>query len=569
MRRTQALVWLVAATAVLATEPALANGRFPRAARLLEDPRDTQQLLLGATYGLLTSSDGGQSWHHICELSFGIYPVSADPLLELSSAGVLGGLLQGITLSEDAGCDFTPVLGGGQNQLIADISVDRSQRARVLGLSRTLTGGSVVSELFESADGGQSFEVVGEPLLAGFDFPFTVDSAPSEPERVYVSGVGGDDIGRVLRSNDGGASWETPHELTGTSSLNAPYIAAIDPNRADLLYVRTDGRELVDGQVFAKDSLFIGDLTGEEGCQLTPGFCNVLTVRGKLLGFALSPEGDHVLLGLGDPQDPGFSVDPRLVGLYSGSAADLLAAPPGGSFPPAGFKRVHSAPVSCITWTTKGIYVCTSQAQKGFALGFAPDLQSLENDDLNPLLDVTQIVGPLECPAETSTSFCDPEWQTTCEDLGACGNQPGGGGGGGAAGDGESGAGNGGSSGTTGTIANGGEPSGAGATTGAGTAGRPDPGRAGDDDDSGCAVQTRARTGAFRFALLTAAFVLLIRRRLARCHRARFAGDARDHVCQLDTKARMSAGLLCRLIWAEIQVLWLEARQRRLGRFEK
>lgn len=512
MRHAKVWAWLLAATLLSLAAPAFANGRFPRAARLLEDPRDSQHLLLAATYGLLTSNDGGQSWHHICELSFGVYPVSADPLLELSSAGVLGGLLQGITLSEDGGCDFAPVLGGQQNQLIADISVDRSERSRVLGLSRTISGTSVVSELFESLDGGRSFETVGEPLLAGFDFPFTVDSAPSEPQRVYASGVSGDNIGRVLRSNDGGSSWEPPLELSGTSSLNAPYIAGIDPNRADLLYVRTDGRELVDGQVFAKDSLFVGDLTGEEACQLVPGFCNVLTVRGKLLGFALSPDGDHVLLGVGDPQDPGFSVDPRLVGLYSGTTADLLATEPGSSFPPAGFQRVHSAPVSCITWTVSGIYVCTSQSQKGFALGFAPDLASLENDELTPLLDVTQIVGPLACPAETTTSSCGPEWEATCEELGACGNEPGAGGAAGAANEGPSVGASGGSSGTGNPGPSGGEPSGAGATASAGATAEPTE-RDSEPDDSGCAVQAPPQNGRFSFAWLGVALLLAFGRR--------------------------------------------------------
>jgi hypothetical protein len=504
----------------LLSSSALANGRFPRAERLLEDPNDPEHLLLAATYGLLSTADRGKTWHHVCEASFGTFAASADPLLELSDLGILGGLTQGVTLSEDDGCDFELVLGG-QGETTPDISVDKSNRARVLGLTKVMNGVTVVSALHESLDGGRKFAQVGSALLAGFDFPMTVDSAPSDPFRIYVSGVTGDNVGRILRSDDGGLSWDTPTDLAGTSYINAPFIAAVAPSRADLLFVRTNGRELVNEETWAKDSLFVGDLSGQEGCGKTPGFCEMFTVRAKLFGFALSPAGDHVLIGLGDPQDPAFQVDQRFVGLYSGTLADLLAAKPGATFPPPGFAKVHAAPVSCVSWTTTGIYVCTSQTQKGFALGFAPDIASLTSDDLTPLLDLTAVRGPLACADTSSTGQCSGDWDTTCQTLGACGNEGGAGGAGGAGGQSAQGGAEA-APGGAGPEPNGGSESNGGRSSSAGAAIIDEPRHPTATEDAGCscAVVTDSGGSSAKLALFGSLLVVSRRRRAGPARRA-------------------------------------------------
>jgi len=246
----------------------------------------------------------------------------------------------------------------------------------VLGLSKRQNNGAISVLLHESRDGGRSFEQVGQ-APQGVDFPLTVDSAPSQPLRVYLSGVTRDDVGQVLSSDDGGVSWNAPLDVLGTSSAKAPYIAAIDPNRADLLYVRSDGRAQVDGETWADDALYVGDLTGERACEHEPGFCELFSLRAKLLGFALSPDGETVLLGVGDPQASNLRVDQSLLGLYAMPTADLLSLPAGSMFPPPGMQRVFSSAVSCVTWTLDGIYACTSQTDAGFALGFAESLEAL------------------------------------------------------------------------------------------------------------------------------------------------------------------------------------------------
>ena len=58
---------LVAALACLTTAAAHANGRIPGATGLALHPTDERQLLLGLSYGLALSRDGGGSWTWMCE----------------------------------------------------------------------------------------------------------------------------------------------------------------------------------------------------------------------------------------------------------------------------------------------------------------------------------------------------------------------------------------------------------------------------------------------------------------------------------------------------------------------
>ena len=70
-----------------------ANGRFPRGEQIVEYPSDTNHLLLSATYGIVTTNDGGKNWYYICETAFSHYPppsatdpgYNGDPLVALTT----------------------------------------------------------------------------------------------------------------------------------------------------------------------------------------------------------------------------------------------------------------------------------------------------------------------------------------------------------------------------------------------------------------------------------------------------------------------------------------------------
>src|SRR5262245_64774922 len=89
LRTRHAVAIALAFVVALASGAAGANGRFPRAQKLVERGGDPQKLLLSATYGLLVSDDGGAEWRHICELGFAFAVAEIDPLAGVFSDGAM------------------------------------------------------------------------------------------------------------------------------------------------------------------------------------------------------------------------------------------------------------------------------------------------------------------------------------------------------------------------------------------------------------------------------------------------------------------------------------------------
>src|SRR5207249_3345481 len=88
-----------AAALSLLAAPALGNGRFPAAGQIVVDPADPSSIVIRATYGTLTTRDGGKSWSWICEASVG-YSGSEDPMMGITKDGsMLAGTFQGLSVT--------------------------------------------------------------------------------------------------------------------------------------------------------------------------------------------------------------------------------------------------------------------------------------------------------------------------------------------------------------------------------------------------------------------------------------------------------------------------------------
>lgn len=340
---------LVAVLLCLIGTAAHANGRLPGATGLAIHPTDEQQLLLGLTYGLALSRDGAASWTWMCEQQIEGNGGDVDPSIVMTGDGslvVLSLTNGGVLVSRNDGCSFERAMGPLQGERGVDLTLDPSQHGRVLALTSTII--EVVEAgypryrnlLAQSLDHGGSWEVLAE--LPEDMSPETVELAPSDGDRIYVSGTAAANPlqGIVERSDDGGLSWtRTTVELPpGSGSL---FVSGIHPNDPDALWFRVPGR---------------GDIYGVLPAMLwrsTDGgasFDQVGDAQGGMLGFAVSPDGQRVAFG--GPLD-GLFVAP----------ADASAAP----------MKISEQRVSCLRWQASGLYVCGLEPSDPYSLAHATE----------------------------------------------------------------------------------------------------------------------------------------------------------------------------------------------------
>jgi hypothetical protein len=375
---------LAAALAVLSLPAAAsANGRFPSAGQIALDPADPGTLLVRATYGLLVTHDGGQGWSWICEGSVG-YGNVEDPMMAYTGDGtILAGIFGGLSVSHDGGCQFAFAPGGLKNKYVIDLSTERADPSKAVLIISNSSGqndagmGTFLTQVWETSDNAKTWTQAGVSLPDLF-LGLTVDTAPSDRNRVYLSGRYGPLTyqGALERSDDRGATWQDL-PIPGTDATHLPYIGGIDPTNPDVVYVRIDG-DPSDQLVVTKDG-------GKTWSQV---FASV----GNLSGFALSPDGATVALG-GEKD-----------GVWTAPASTLQ------------FSKVSSVGVRCLTWGAPGLYACADEFVDKFTVGLSAD----QGATFTPLMHLQQLCGPLACGPATSTGkVCPALWSAVQVTLAA------------------------------------------------------------------------------------------------------------------------------------------------------
>lgn len=367
------------ATALLgASSPALGNGRFPAAGQLVVDPSSPDHLVLRATYGILSTQDAGQRWDWICEDAVGYGGIEDPSMGILQNGTLLAGIFAGLALSSDAGCGWSFAGGGLAGRFVVDVSVEKADPSRAIFLlSNGLSATTFSTQVYETLDGAQSFQQAGVDLPSNM-VGVTLDAAPSDPARLYVTGRrdAPSYVGVLARSSDRGGTWEQK-DIPGADALASPFLAAVDPADPLRIYVRLDGKD--------QDTLLASDDGGDT-------WTTVFTTPGRLLGFALSPDGQS--LRFGGPEDGMYAAD-----------RDMLAPTKLGALGPL-----------CLAWTDAGLYTCADQFKDGFVAGVSQD----GGASFSPLLTLDGLCGPLPCPDGTATGdLCALAWGPTQATIGS------------------------------------------------------------------------------------------------------------------------------------------------------
>lgn len=376
------LAWVVAvgtagSLSASATDTA-ANSRLPGANQLLFSRRDTNLVLLRTTFGILFSHDGGNTWTWLCEDALGVSSTSTeDPSLALTANGSLvAGFSKGLSVSPDTGCNWTQS-GALANQFVVDLTVRPDAPDVVLALTSTYAQGvadggpGYAQQIYESDDDGTDWSARGTPLDPSM-LVTTLEVSATDPNRIYVSAyrAGASPKASLFVSSDGAATWtERPVSLDIRGKEVSIYIAAVDPNSADRVYLRTSAQTTVLSRPGALPSrLLVSDDAG-----LT--FRTALSLTGQMLGFALSSNGSTVFAGgVAD-------------GLFVGQASSLS------------FQKTSSIHVDCLATHGSDLWACSDNAT-GFIAG-------ISGNDGTTFMAKAQLQAqpPLACAAGSTASL--------------------------------------------------------------------------------------------------------------------------------------------------------------------
>jgi len=370
------------ALSLLSSREALANGRFPIADHLVIDPNDPSHLVLRTTYGVLETSDAGASWGWTCEAAVG-YGGTQDPAVAILADGtVLAGVFEGLAVTHDRGCAWAFAEGPLKGEYIIDVSTQKEDPSRGVAMTSTGTGSGFHVIVAETADNGVTWTQAGSALMNDF-IALTLDTAPSNPKRIYASGLVGKALAPTLeRSDDRGVTW-TRIYLDPTWAKDVPFLSAIDPTNPDRLYVRLSG-DPIDRLLFSSD----GGVT----------FSEIFTGQDDLLGFALSPDGSRVVVG--GPKD----------GVYIANTSDHV------------FTQQSALYTRCLAWSDAGLYACGNEFTDMFTLGLSND----EGKTFKPIYHLKDIC-PLVCPDGSPTPpACVQTWPSIAATLGIPAEQCGG-----------------------------------------------------------------------------------------------------------------------------------------------
>jgi hypothetical protein len=268
--------------AVLAGGTARANGAFPNGQTILVPADRPDEILIATNFGLVVTDDGGSSWLYACEQSvssFGrLYQMAPGTHRLFAIAG------SNLIYTDDQSCGWQTGGGALAATSCQDAFVDPSDGNHLLAVAATFGGGPPAYTVLESRDGGATF---GAPIYTGApgDLITGVEIAASDPASIVLALSQAGTFAPVLvRSRDGGQTWQTSDLTAAVGSGTQVRIVAVDPtdpDQVDLRALEISGDALV--------------LVGPDGALRAPP---LTFPNGQLTAFTRTAAGSILAAGL-------------------------------------------------------------------------------------------------------------------------------------------------------------------------------------------------------------------------------------------------------------------------------
>jgi hypothetical protein len=355
--------WPLALLIVFTAARARADGAFPDSLQLFTPADAPSRILLATNFGLLISENGGAHWDWVCEQAI----VTGARLYSRGPGGRIFAVAPLALVSSADTCTWTVATGALGGGYVGDAFPDPNDAMHVLAIGTPAADGYAPPVLWESRDGGGTFQpprYTAERglVLSGVEVP------RGQPGVVYLTAYDYSSSSLphpyLLRSTDGGTTF-TPRDLSPALGMQAVRLIAVDPDDAEKVYLRVTGT--------SGDVLAIADAVGVR---------IALTVSGTMTAFLRRADG-RIFLG-------------------TASAAGFISTDGGQTF----MAWPHTPHLHALSERGGMLYA----AGDNFADGFAVAVSSDDGVSWRPLLSFDHICGPLACGQVPST--CAGPWAT-------------------------------------------------------------------------------------------------------------------------------------------------------------